>query len=318
MRRFDSLSEREILALAISLEEEDERVYAEYAEGLRQSFPASAEIFDEMRKEESEHRRRLIELFRVNFGDHIPLIRRQDVRGFVDRKPFWLIQPLGLDKVRKQAAMAEVESRRFYERAAARARTPEIRQLLDDLAQEERSHQSRAEVLEHDKLQPAVKREEDEASRRLFVLQIVQPGLAGLMDGSVSTLAPVFAAAAATQKSWDAFLVGLAASLGAGISMGFAEALSDDGSLTGRGHPWVRGIVCGGMTAIGGIGHTLPFMIADFHVAMIAALFVVILELAVITWIRHRYMETPTFSAALQVGLGGVLVFATGYLIGSS
>jgi VIT1/CCC1 family predicted Fe2+/Mn2+ transporter len=193
-----------------------------------------------------------------------------------------------------------------------------VRQLLDDLAQEERSHEDRAEALEKDKLKPDAKREEDEANRRLFVLQIVQPGLAGLMDGSVSTLAPVFAAAAATQKSWDAFLVGLAASLGAGISMGFAEALSDDGSLTGRGHPWVRGLVCGLMTALGGIGHTLPFLISDFHVAMVAAILVVVLELAVITWIRHRYMETPTFSAALQVGLGGILVFGTGWLIGSS
>lgn len=318
MRSFDSLSEREILALAISLEEEDERVYADYAEGLRETFAASAAVFDGMREEESGHRRRLIELFKSKFGDHIPLIRRHDVRGFVHRKPVWLIQPLGLETVRKQAATMEVESRRFYESAAARAQDPAVRQLLDDLAQEERSHENRAENLEKDKLKPNIKREEDEANRRLFVLQIVQPGLAGLMDGSVSTLAPVFAAAAATQKSWDAFLVGLAASLGAGISMGFAEALSDDGSLTGRGHPWVRGLVCGLMTTLGGIGHTLPFLIADFHVAMIAAFVVVLLELAVITWIRHRYMETPTLSAAMQVGLGGLLVFGTGWLIGSS
>jgi rubrerythrin len=212
----------------------------------------------------------------------------------------------------------EVESRRFYEKAAARAQDPGVRQLLDDLAQEERSHEDRAEKLEKDKLRPDVKREEDEANRRLFVLQIVQPGLAGLMDGSVSTLAPVFAAAFATKNSWDAFVVGLAASLGAGISMGFAEALSDDGSLTGRGHPWIRGLICGLMTALGGIGHTLPFLIRNFQVAMVAAVVVVLVELGVITWIRHRYMETPTFSAALQVGLGGALVFATGVLIGSS
>jgi rubrerythrin len=318
MRGFDSLNEREILALAISLEEEDERVYADYAEGLRQTFPASAAVFDGMREEESGHRRRLIELFRGKFGDHIPLIRRQDVRGFVHRKPVWLVQPLGLDTVRNQASTMEVESRRFYEKASARAQDPGVRQLLDDLAQEERSHENRAEALEKDKLRPDVKRDEDEASRRLFVLQIVQPGLAGLMDGSVSTLAPVFAAAFATHQSWAAFLVGLAASIGAGISMGFAEALSDDGSLTGRGHPWVRGFICGLMTALGGIGHTLPFLIRDFHVAMIAAVFVVLLELAVISWIRHRYMETPALSAALQVGLGGALVFVTGVLIGSS
>lgn len=318
MRNFDSLSEREVLALAISLEEEDERVYADYAEGLRQDFPASAGVFEGMRDEESTHRRRLIELFQEKFGPHIPLIRRQDVKGFVQRRPVWLMRPLGLDTVRKQAATAEVESRRFYERAAARTRDAGIRQLLDDLAQEERSHENRAEELEKDKLRPDVKREEDEANRRLFVLQIVQPGLAGLMDGSVSTLAPVFAAALATHKSWDAFLVGLAASIGAGISMGFAEALSDDGSLTGRGHPWARGFICGLMTALGGIGHTVPFLIPDFRVAMVAAIIVVAAELGLISWIRHRYMETSLVSAALQVGLGGVLVFVTGVLIGSS
>src|SRR5713226_5224259 len=318
MRNFDSLSEREILALAISLEEEDERIYADFAEGLRQDFPASAEVFDGMRVEESGHRRRLIELFREKFGDHIPLLRRNDVRGFVHRKPVWLIQPLGLEAVRNQASAMEVETRRFYETAAARAVDARVRPLLDDLAQEERSHEDRAEKLERDKLGPDVKREEDQASRRLFVLQVIQPGLAGLMDGSVSTLAPVFAAAFATHNSWDAFVVGLAASIGAGISMGFAEALSDDGSLTGRGHPWVRGLICGAMTALGGIGHTLPFLLKDFRLALWAAGAVVIAELAVITWIRHRYMDSPWVAAALQVGLGGVLVFITGVLIGSS
>jgi len=318
MRSFDSLSEREILALAISLEEEDERVYSEYAEGLKDKFAGSAAVFEGMREEESGHRRRLIELFHQKFGDHIPLIRRQDVRGFVHRKPVWLMQPLGLDTVRDQAAAMEVESRRFYEKAAARAQDPGVRQLLDDLAQEERHHETRAEELEKKELQPDVKKQEDESNRRLFVLQVVQPGLAGLMDGSVSTLAPVFAAALATHSSWDAFRVGLAASVGAGISMGFAEALSDDGSLTGRGHPWARGIICGLMTALGGIGHTLPFLIADFRAAMVAAIVVVLVELAVISWVRHRYMETPPLSAAVQVGLGGALVFLTGVFIGSS
>jgi rubrerythrin len=318
MRKFDSLSEREILALAISLEEDDERTYADYAEGLRENFAASAAIFDAMGVEESGHRRRLIELYRQRFGDHIPLIRRHDVSGFVTRKPVWLMQPFGVDTVRKQAATMEIESRRFYESAAKRAQDPGTRQLLDDLASEERSHENRAEELEKEKLGFSAKKEEDEAGRRLFVLQIVQPGLAGLMDGSVSTLAPVFAAAFATHKSWDAFLVGLAASLGAGISMGFAEALSDDGSLTGRGHPWMRGLVCGLMTALGGIGHTLPFLVPEFHVAMTAAVIVVLLELAAITWIRNHYMDTPPLSAALQVGLGGALVFVTGVLIGNA
>ena len=318
MRNFDSLSEREILALAISLEEEDERVYADYAEGLRESFPGSAAVFEGMRDEEAGHRRRLIELYQKRFGDHIPLIRRQDVKGFVQRRPVWLIRPLGLETVRKQAAVMEMEVRRFYERSAQRSQDAGTRQLLDDLAAEERYHEDRAEGLERENLQPHVKEEEEHARRRLFVLQVVQPGLAGLMDGSVSTLAPVFAAAVATQSSKDAFVVGLAASLGAGISMGFAEALSDDGSLTGRGHPWVRGLICGLMTALGGIGHTLPFLVPDFHVALIAAVMVVLVELGVITWIRQHYMETPPLSAALQVGLGGILVFVTGLLIGSS
>lgn len=318
MQSFESLSEREILALAISLEEEDERVYADFAEGLRQDFPASAAIFDGMRLEESGHRRRLTDLYREKFGDHIPLIRRQDVRGFVTRRPVWLTKPLGLDVVRKQASAMEVETRRFYEKSAARAQDIRVRKLLDDLAVEERSHEERAEELKEEKLQPSIRESEDKANRRLFVLQIVQPGLAGLMDGSVSTLAPVFAAAFATHNSWDAFVVGLAASVGAGISMGFAEALSDDGSLTGRGHPWTRGFICGLMTALGGIGHTLPFLIPGFRAAMTVAVFVVLVELAAISWIRHRYMETPMVSAALQVGLGGILVFATGVLIGSS
>src|ERR1700723_190068 len=279
MQSFNSLTEPEILALAISLEEEDERVYADIAEGLRQSFPGSAAMFDGMREEESGHRRRLIDLYREKFGEHIPLIRRQDVKGFVNRRPVWMIRPLGLDAVRNLAGTMEAETRRFYEAASVKTRDPRIRQLLDDLAQEERTHQIRAQELEDDKLEAGVKAQEDEANRKLFLLQIVQPGLAGLMDGSVSTLAPVFAAALATHSTWDAFRVGLAASVGAGISMGFAEALSDDGSLTGRGHPWVRGLVCGLMTALGGIGHTLPFLIPQFHVAMTAAVIVVLLEI---------------------------------------
>ena len=316
MKDFHSLSQPEILALAISLEEEDERVYADFAEGLRQDFPASAAVFDGMQAEESGHRRRLIEVYRAKFGDHIPLIRRQDVKGFVQRKPIWLVRPMGLEAVRRQASATEVETRRFYERAAARAEDAGVRQLLDDLAQAERTHEDRAQELSEEKLRPQVRQDEDRASRRLFVLQIVQPGLAGLMDGSVSTLAPVFAAAFATHNSWATFLVGLAASLGAGISMGFAEALSDDGSLTGRGHPWIRGGVCGAMTTLGGVGHTLPFLIPSFQVAFTLAFAVVLVEL-VITWVRHRYMDTPVVSAGIQVFVGGALVFLTGVLIGN-
>jgi rubrerythrin len=236
----------------------------------------------------------------------------------VQRTPVWLLSPLRLDAVRKQASAIEVETRQFYERAAARAQDASIRQLLDDLAQAERSHEDRAQELTEEKLRPDVREDEDKARRRLFVLQIVQPGLAGLMDGSVSTLAPVFAAALATMNSWDAFLVGMAASLGAGISMGFAEALSDEGSLTGRGHPWARGLICGAMTTLGSVGHTLPFLIKDFHFALGTAIAVVLFELAIITWVRHRFMDTPVFSAAVKVGLGGALVFLTGIFIGRS
>src|SRR5216684_3071082 len=282
MKKFEELTEREVLALAIALEEEDERVYADFAEGLRQDYPASAAMFEGMREEESGHRRKLIELYRQKFGEHIPLIRRQDVRGFVQRPALWLIRPLRIEAVRKEASTMEVETRRFYEKAAARTQDASIRQLLDDLINEEREHEERALELDKEKLPANVKADEETAQRRLFVLQIVQPGLAGLMDGSVSTLAPVFAAAFATKSSWDAFLVGLAASVGAGISMAFAEALSDDGSLTGRGRPLLRGSVTGLMTATGGIGHTLPFLIADFRIAMTLAMVVVAVELAAI------------------------------------
>jgi len=318
VRTFDSLSEREILALAIALEEEDEKIYADFADGLKDTFPSSAAVFEGVREEEVGHRQRLIELYRQKFGEHIPHIRRDDVKGFVKRRPVWLVRPLGLDTVRKQAESMEVETRRFYEKAAARTQDASIRQLLDNLAVEEREHAATAEGLEREQVHKGVREQEDEANRRLFVLQIVQPGLAGFMDGSVSTLAPVFAAAYATKSTHDAFAVGLAASLGAGISMGFAEALSDDGSLTGRGHPWLRGIVCGLMTTMGGIGHTLPFLISTFATAMAVAVGIVIVELALISYIRYRYMDTPPVSATLQVMAGGILVFLTGVFIGSS
>jgi len=271
-----------------------------------------------MQAEEDGHRRALIEMYRLRFGEHIPLIRRQDVKGFVDRRPVWLIRPLGIDVVRKQAEIMELETRHFYERAMERVTDASTRKLLGDLAEVERKHSALAEALKAKHLTPETRAQEEAAQRRLFVLQIVQPGLAGLMDGSVSTLAPLFAAAFATHKSWDAFLVGLAASVGAGISMGFAEALSDDGSLTGRGHPWVRGLVCGLMTTAGGIGHTLPFLIPSFRIATSVAVAVVAAELTAISFVRHRYMDTPFLAAAFQVVVGGVLVFLAGILIGSS
>jgi rubrerythrin len=318
MRSFNSLSEQEVLALAIALEEEDARLYDDFAAGLQADHPAQAEQFRQLRAQEDGHRHRLLDLYRQRFGDHIPLIRRQDVKGFVHRKPVRHGQPLDLDDVLKQAGTMELETRRFYEAAARRATDAGTRQLLGDLAEEERRHERLAEELAAPPPEPGPAEDEAAARHRLFVLQVVQPGLAGLMDGSVSTLAPLFAAAFATGRPWPTFLVGLAASLGAGISMGFAEALSDDGSLTGRGRPLVRGLVCGLMTALGGLGHTLPYLIPHIQTATAVAVGVVAVELCVIAWVRNHFMDTPLTSALFQVVVGGALVFVTGILIGSA
>src|SRR6516225_9667796 len=318
MKRFADLSEQEVLALAISNEEEDSRIYRDFAEGLRPGFPDTAKMFDEMAAEEVHHRGLLYDLYRTRFGEHMPLVRRQDVRGFIRHKPVWLVRPLGLDEVRKYAAAMEYEAARFYRKAAESARDASVRELLVKLSEAEDKHQDLAENLGERLLSKDVRTREDETARRMFVLQYVQPGLAGLMDGSVSTLAPLFAAAFATHDTWATFLVGLAASVGAGISMAFAEALSDDGSLTGRGAPVLRGTVCGVMTAIGGLGHTLPYLIPYFTTATLVSIIVVAIELAAISWIRTRYMDTPFLQAAFQVVVGGVLVFIAGILIGSS
>ena len=319
MKRFADLSEQEILALAISNEDEDSRIYRGFAEGLRQAFPASAKVFDEMADEEVRHRTMLFDMYRDKFGDYLPLIRRQDVKGFIRHsKPLWLMRPLGLEEARTFAENMEFEAERFYRKATETTRDASVRKLLTELAEIEAEHESLAHKLGETILTKDVRAKEDETQRRMFVLQYVQPGLAGLMDGSVSTLAPLFAAAFATHSTWETFLVGLAASVGAGISMGFAEALSDDGSLTGRCTPWLRGSVCGLMTAIGGIGHTLPYLIPSFWTATAVAIAVVMVELAVISWIRHRYMDTPLLSAAFQIMVGGALVFLAGILIGSS
>jgi len=321
-KSFGKLTEKEILALAISLEEEDSRTYADIAEALNATYPATAEIFRGMVAEESEHRRKLFEMFRQKFGDTVPLIRRGDVKGFVKRSPVWLIKNLSIDSVRRQAASMETETRNFYQRAAARSTDAHIRQLLGDLYEEERSHVTAAEDLEKQHAPEQVKKDEATAERRLFLLQVIQPALAGLMDGSVSTLAPLFAAAFAAARlaqydSWFPFKIGLAASVGAGISMGFAEALSDDGSLTGRGRPLIRGVACGFMTTAGGIGHTLPFLIPNFRIAFWLAIVVVAIELATISWIRHRFMQSPWLVAAIQVVIGGIIVLLAGILIGS-
>ena len=317
MRRFDDLSEREILALAIANEEEDGRIYADYAEHLREHYPDSATLFDDMVAEEDEHRRTLIDLYVERFGRHIPYITRRDLRGApAPASPRSTILR-GIDAVRDEAKRMEANAARFYREAAARSTDALVRKLLGDLATAEQEHQRIAGEIEMRRLPGESRDREDEDGRKRFVLQIVQPGLVGLMDGSVSTLAPVFAAAFATHQPWNAFLVGMAASIGAGISMGFAEALADDGKLSGRGAPLLRGVVCGAMTTAGGIGHTLPFLIADFWTATLVAGLVVLVELSVIAWIQYRYMDTPPVSAAAKVMLGGALVLAAGILIGT-
>ncbi len=317
-KRFSDLSEREILALAISSEEEDGRIYATYAERLRPDYPQSAAMLDGMAAEEDTHRRRLIDTYRQRFGETITPIKREHVSGFYQRRPYWLVANLGVARVREEVALMEEEARSFYVKAAQRTQDAATRKLLGDLAMAEAGHVATAERLEHEHLGKDARADEDAVAHRQFVLTYVQPGLAGLMDGSVSTLAPVFAAAFATHDPWQTFLVGLAASIGAGISMGFTEALSDDGALTGRGSPVLRGVACGLMTTVGGLGHTLPYLIPEFWSATALAILVVIFELLAIAWIRWRYMETQFWRASFQIVLGGALVFAAGILIGSA
>ena len=316
-KRFSDLSEQEILALAISSEEDDARIYRGYAERLRAAFPDSAAVFDGMAIEEDGHRQRLIDLHRNRFGEVIPLIRREHVSGYYARRPVWLVENLGLERIREEAAAMEQDAERFYLAAAARTSDAATRKLLGDLAAAEAGHQTTASDLAQQHLDPQTQDDEDSRAHRQFILTWVQPGLAGLMDGSVSTLAPIFATAFATQDTWTTFLVGLAASVGAGISMGFTEAASDDGQLSGRGSPLKRGFASGIMTTLGGLGHALPYLITDFWTATVIAIAVVFVELWAIAWIQNRFMETPFFRAALQVVVGGALVFGAGVLIGS-
>ena len=318
MKSFSDLTEQEIIALAISSEDDDARSYSGFANDLMESYPASAKVFMEMAEEEHEHRRALTDLYQKKFGDFIPLIRRSDINGFVKHRPAWTIGKPNIDAMRKRAEVIELENYRFYKQAAERSKDPQVAKLLVRLAEAEKGHESLAARL-GDKLVTAdMKIEEGETKRRLFLLQVIQPGLVGLMDGSVSTLAPLFAAAFATGNTWQTFLVGLAASVGAGISMGLAEGLSDDGKLTGRGHPTIRGLASGIMTAIGGLGHTLPYLINDFRTATGLSIVIVFIELWAISWIRYKYMDTPFLKAAFQIAVGGFLVFLTGIFIGSA
>ena len=318
MKTFSDLTEQEILALAISSEDDDARAYMGFANALMETYPASAKVFIEMAEEEHEHRRALTDLYRKKFGDFIPLIRRSDINGFVRHKPAWTLSKLGIEAMRQRAEVVELENYRFYTQAADRSTDPAVKKLLTALAAAEKGHESLAGKLGLQHVTADAKIDEKEAERRLFLLQVVQPGLVGLMDGSVSTLAPLFAAAFATGNTWETFLVGSAASIGAGISMGLAEGLSDDGKLTGRGHPLIRGSAAGIMTAVGGMGHALPYLIPDFTIATWVAIVIVFCELWAISWIRYKYMDTPFLKAAFQIAVGGFLVFLTGILIGSA
>ncbi len=323
MKNFADLTEREVLAVAIASEEEDSRIYMAFAEDLKERYPDSAKLFEEMAEEERGHRHMLLETYEQRFGPHLPPIRREDVKGFLRRRPIWLTKNLSLDTIRKEVETMEMQAERFYIKAAEQAQDVGVRRLLGDLAEAEKAHEHTATRLTGEILSPDVRAEEDRTNRRMFVLQYVQPGLAGLMDGSVSTLAPLFAAAFATHQNWQTFLVGLAASIGAGISMGFAEALSDDGSLTGRGSPWLRGLTCGLMTTLGGLGHTAPYLVPDhwanaFWIATGIAGVVVFCELWAIAYIRARYMDTPFLQAVFQIVLGGAIVLGVGILIGAA
>jgi erythrin-vacuolar iron transport family protein len=323
VKKFADLTEREVLAVAIASEEEDSRIYMSFAEDLAERYPESAKLFEQMAEEEKGHRHRLLEMYEQRFGANLPPIRRDNVKGFLRRRPIWLTKNLSLDAIRKEVSTMEFEAERFYIKAAEQTQDVGVRRLLADLAEAEQGHEHVAAKLTDEILTPNVRAEEDKTRRRMFVLQYVQPGLAGLMDGSVSTLAPLFAAAFATHQNWQTFLVGLAASIGAGISMGFAEALSDDGSLTGRGSPWLRGAASGVMTALGGLGHTMPYLVPDrwanaFWIATAIAGVVVFFELWVIAYIRARYMDTPFLQAVFQIVLGGAIVLGVGILIGAA
>lgn len=315
-RSFDSLSEQEVLALAISSEEDDARIYRAYAQRLKPDYPQSAKVFEEMADVENTHRSMLIDMHRKRFGEVIPLIRRGHVRGFLERKPDWLRDNLSLDAIRSEAQSMEAEAHRFYLAASARSTDAATRKLLGDLALMEQGHEDAARSLQEEHLSAEARSGEDETSHKQFVLTYVQPGLAGLMDGSVSTLAPIFAAAFATQDTWQTFLVGLSAAIGAGISMGFTEAAHDDGRISGRGSPVKRGLASGIMTAVGGLGHALPYLIPHFWTATAVAIAIVFVELWAIAFIQNKYMDTPFLRAAFQVVLGGSLVLAAGILIG--
>ena len=315
-KKFQDLNDNEILSLAIDSLEEDIKLYDEYSSHFLINYPVTSKMFKQMSILKNKNRKKLVELHKKNFGETLSITNQKEIANYFKRKPEWLVIKNSIEKVRNEIIEMETLSAQFYNSFAKKSQNIEIRNLLIDLALMSREQKDNAKLILLNAQKSRSAKEEVTKDKRQFILTWVQPGLAGLMDGSVSTLAPIFATAFATKDSHTTLLVGLAASIGAGISMGFTEAVHDDGVISGRGSPIKRGFASGIMTTIGGLGHALPYLISDFYVATVIAMFFVLVELWAIAWIQAKYMEIKFTKAVFQVVFGGSLVLAAGILIG--
>lgn len=315
-KHFQDLNDDEILSLSIDILEEDIRLYDDYSSHFLINYPETSKMFKKMSILKNKNRQQLIKLHKKKFGETLNITHKNEIYNFFKRKPKWFVIKNSIEKVRNEIIEMEANSSQFYNSFAKKSNNIETRNLLIDLAMMSREQKDNAKLilLNTQKLHSA--KEEVTKDKKQFILTWVQPGLAGLMDGSVSTLAPIFATAFATKDSHTTLLVGLAASIGAGISMGFTEAVHDDGVISGRGSPIKRGFASGIMTTIGGLGHALPYLISDFYVATVIAMFFVLVELWAIAWIQAKYMKIKFTKAVFQVVFGGSLVLAAGILIG--
>lgn len=315
-KKFQDLNDNEILSLAIDNLEEDIKLYDEYSSHFLINYPVTSKMFKQMSILKNKNRKKLVELHKKKFGETLSITDQKEIANYFKRKPEWLVIKNSIEKVRNEIVEMETLSAQFYNSFAKKSQNIEIRNLLIDLAIMSREQKDNAKLILLNAQKSRSAKEEVTKDKRQFILTWVQPGLAGLMDGSVSTLAPIFATAFATKDSHTTLLVGLAASIGAGISMGFTEAVHDDGVISGRGSPIKRGFASGIMTTIGGLGHALPYLISDFYVATVIAMFFVLVELWAIAWIQAKYMEIKFTKAVFQVVFGGSLVLAAGILIG--
>tara|TARA_B000000532_G_scaffold4550_1_gene3646 strand:+ start:605 stop:1579 length:975 start_codon:yes stop_codon:yes gene_type:complete len=315
-KKFQDLNDNEILSLAIDNLEEDIKLYDEYSSHFLINYPVTSKMFKQMSILKNKNRKKLVELHKKKFGESLSITNQKEIANYFKRKPEWLVIKNSIEKVRNEIIEMETMSAQFYNSFAKKSQNIEIRNLLIDLAIMSREQKDNAKLILLNAQKSRSAKEEVTKDKRQFILTWVQPGLAGLMDGSVSTLAPIFATAFATKDSHTTLLVGLAASIGAGISMGFTEAVHDDGVISGRGSPIKRGFASGIMTTIGGLGHALPYLISDFYVATVIAMFFVLVELWAIAWIQAKYMEIKFTKAVFQVVFGGSLVLAAGILIG--